>query len=58
MMVMVICSSKSYIQVSKESGNPVTWMKEDNYMFKLSEFSDRLHKWLDTGGELKHLTNA
>ncbi|XP_060551201.1 methionine--tRNA ligase, mitochondrial-like [Ruditapes philippinarum] len=37
------------IMVSKESGNPVTWMKEDNYMFKLSEFSDRLHKWLDTG---------
>lgn len=37
------------VKVSCESGNPVTWMKEDNYMFALSKFTDKLHKWLDTG---------
>ncbi|KAL5004792.1 hypothetical protein ScPMuIL_018248 [Solemya velum] len=26
---------------------PVTWMKEENYMFRLSAFSDLLNKWLD-----------
>ena len=37
-------------QVSQESGQPVEWMKEDNYMFRLSHFAADLHKWLDKGG--------
>ena len=34
--------------VSKESGNAVEWMKEDNYMFRLSQFHQPLIEWLDT----------
>ncbi|XP_041347778.1 methionine--tRNA ligase, mitochondrial-like [Gigantopelta aegis] len=37
------------IKVSVESGNPVTWMTEDNYKFRLSQFTDRLSAWLDSG---------
>ena len=32
------------------SEQPVTWMEEENYMFRLSDFKDRLIEWLDTGG--------
>ena len=28
-----------------ESGSVVTWMSEDNYMFRLSAFTDRLLDW-------------
>ncbi|KAI3646185.1 hypothetical protein MP228_009113 [Amoeboaphelidium protococcarum] len=38
------------IKVSVESGRQVEWIQEDNYMFKLSEFKDRLIKWI-TGGD-------
>ncbi|CAD5119712.1 DgyrCDS8302 [Dimorphilus gyrociliatus] len=34
--------------VSKSNYQPVIWMEEENYMFKLSEFTDPLRKWLDT----------
>ena len=34
-------------ELSKESGHPVEWIKEDNYMFKLSEFRIPLLEWLD-----------
>lgn len=34
------------ITVSLESGHKVEWMKEENYMFRLSEFRFRLLKWL------------
>ncbi|XP_014377235.1 methionine--tRNA ligase, mitochondrial, partial [Alligator sinensis] len=33
-------------KVSKESGHQVHWTKEENYMFKLSEFRQPLQKWL------------
>lgn len=32
-------------KVSLESGHPVTWVEEENYMFRLSEFRDRLLKY-------------
>ena len=32
-------------QVSIESGSAVAWMSEENYMFRLSAFSDRLLAW-------------
>ncbi|XP_057651587.1 methionine--tRNA ligase, mitochondrial [Diorhabda carinulata] len=34
------------ILVSEESGNPVEWSSEENYMFKLSAFQDDLNYWL------------
>jgi len=33
-------------RVSVESGHPVEWVSEDNYMFRLSAFSDPLRRWL------------
>ncbi|CAH8635780.1 unnamed protein product [Schistosoma rodhaini] len=39
----------SGVPVSKETGNPVEWIEEENYMFKLSSFKNDLHKWLDSG---------
>ena len=32
-------------KVSTESGQPCTWVTEDNYMFRLSAFKDRLLEW-------------
>ncbi|KAK9962925.1 hypothetical protein ABG768_006161 [Culter alburnus] len=34
------------IKVSMESGHKVEWMKEDNYMFRLSDFRTELLHWL------------
>ncbi|MGH0171970.1 UNVERIFIED_CONTAM: hypothetical protein FKN15_001484 [Acipenser sinensis] len=34
------------IKVSLESGHQVEWMKEENYMFRLSEFRPALLQWL------------
>ncbi|XP_066571089.1 methionine--tRNA ligase, mitochondrial [Amia ocellicauda] len=34
------------IKISLESGHKVDWMKEDNYMFRLSGFRSMLLKWL------------
>ncbi|KAH3804912.1 hypothetical protein DPMN_133205 [Dreissena polymorpha] len=36
-------------KVSAESGHPVTWLKEENYVFALSQFKDKLNAWLDKG---------
>ncbi|XP_030064916.1 methionine--tRNA ligase, mitochondrial [Microcaecilia unicolor] len=36
------------IKVSTESGHQVHWTKEENYMFKLSDFRPLLLKWLET----------
>jgi len=38
-------------KVSKESGHPVEWTTEDNYVFRLSEFSQPLTEWLDKRGK-------
>lgn len=37
------------IKVSIESGHPVEWTEEKNYMFKLSSFHDDLNYWLKNG---------
>ncbi|ELT98029.1 hypothetical protein CAPTEDRAFT_177027 [Capitella teleta] len=34
--------------MSIDSGRPVEWMKESNYMFRLSHFAPQLSDWLDT----------
>lgn len=41
-------SDGNQVKVSVDSEQPVVWTKEDNYMFKLSEFSNRLIEWYDT----------
>ncbi|KAI1285903.1 Methionine--tRNA ligase, mitochondrial [Halotydeus destructor] len=35
------------VKVSSESGNPVEWVSEENYMFKLSELTEKLSRWLN-----------
>ncbi|KAH6563375.1 methionine-tRNA ligase [Batrachochytrium salamandrivorans] len=35
------------VMISKESGKVVEWTKEENYKFRLSDFKDRLIKWLE-----------
>ncbi|KAJ8385737.1 hypothetical protein AAFF_G00183370 [Aldrovandia affinis] len=35
------------IKISVESGHKVEWMKEDNYMFRLSAFRSPLQRWLE-----------
>ncbi|KAL3869101.1 hypothetical protein ACJMK2_041826 [Sinanodonta woodiana] len=37
------------IRVTGESEQPVTWMEEKNYVFKLSDFKSELTRWLDRG---------
>ncbi|XP_017263750.1 methionine--tRNA ligase, mitochondrial [Kryptolebias marmoratus] len=39
-------SSGKEIKVSLESGHKVEWMKEENYMFRLSMFQSQLINWL------------
>ncbi|KAK2183237.1 hypothetical protein NP493_319g04005 [Ridgeia piscesae] len=34
-------------KVSSESGQPVEWLKEENYMFRLSQFGPQLTEWLN-----------
>ncbi|OWF41858.1 methionine--tRNA ligase, mitochondrial-like [Mizuhopecten yessoensis] len=36
-------------KVSVESGHPVIWSEEENYMFTLSRFKPQLQQWIDTG---------
>ncbi|EGG17882.1 methionyl-tRNA synthetase [Cavenderia fasciculata] len=38
--------TKETIKVSKESGNPVVFTVEENYMFKLSAFKEQIKEWL------------
>ena len=35
------------VKVSTESGNPVEWSSEDNYIFRLNKFQELLLKWID-----------
>ncbi|KAL2077495.1 hypothetical protein ACEWY4_026999 [Coilia grayii] len=39
-------ASGNEITISNESGHKVEWMKEENYMFRLSEFRTPLQQWL------------
>ncbi|XP_069851835.1 methionine--tRNA ligase, mitochondrial [Dipodomys merriami] len=34
------------VPVSVESGHPVSWTKEENYIFRLSQFREPLRQWL------------
>lgn len=43
-------SKKDKILVSAESGHPVEWVEETNYIFRLSGFRDDLIHWLKTNG--------
>ncbi len=36
-------------RISLESGHPVQWIKEDNYVFELGKFKAEITEWLDTG---------
>ncbi|XP_055499710.1 methionine--tRNA ligase, mitochondrial [Leucoraja erinacea] len=40
------------IKVSLESGHKVEWTKEENYLFKLSEFKPKLLEWLKKNPEV------
>ncbi|KAI5769911.1 unnamed protein product [Gulo gulo] len=39
-------SSGGSCPVSLESGHPVSWTKEENYIFRLSQFREPLQRWL------------
>ncbi|GAB5575859.1 methionine--tRNA ligase [Prionailurus iriomotensis] len=39
-------SSGNSCPVSLESGHPVVWTKEENYIFRLSQFREPLQQWL------------
>ena len=45
-------------QVSLESGNEVEWSKEENYMFPLSLYRDRLLEWVDSTPSCKPLLRS
>ena len=36
------------VQVSAESGQPVEWETEENYIFKLTAFREQLLDWVNT----------
>ncbi|KAJ3055330.1 methionyl-tRNA synthetase [Rhizophlyctis rosea] len=40
--------------ISKESGNPVVWTKEENYKFRLGAFRENLLKWLRSNPDCEH----
>ena len=44
-----IVSNKDNIKVSTESGNPVEWSSEENYIFELSRFQESLLDWINSG---------
>lgn len=44
---------KNGIKVSEESGHPVEWTEEVNYMFKLSKFQDEILYWIKSGDRIK-----
>lgn len=37
------------VKVSLESGHPVQWMEEENYMFKLAEYQNDVIYWVKQG---------
>lgn len=40
-------------KVSSESGHPVEWTKEENYMFKLASMQQEILRWLKDGDRIK-----
>jgi methionyl-tRNA synthetase len=43
--------------VSVLSGTKPIWKKSEHYFFKLSEFEDRLHKWMDAANLHRNITS-
>ncbi|CAG2102294.1 unnamed protein product [Medioppia subpectinata] len=41
--------NENNIRVSTESGNAVEWSAEENYIFKLSQFKDKIVDWINSG---------
>jgi methionyl-tRNA synthetase len=50
--------SAHLIKVAVESGQPVVWMSENNYMFRLSAFRDRLLDWYRANPECMYALDA
>lgn len=40
------------IRVAKETQSPVQWISEENFMFRLSAFTERIHDWLLSSKEI------
>ncbi|XP_076862025.1 methionine--tRNA ligase, mitochondrial [Brachyhypopomus gauderio] len=40
------------IKISTESGHKVEWMKEENYLFRLSDFRTKLQHWLKSNPQV------
>lgn len=40
-------------KISLESGHPVEWAAEENYIFQLEPFKDRIRDWLDQNAVIK-----
>ncbi|CRL06004.1 CLUMA_CG019081, isoform A [Clunio marinus] len=43
---------KNSVKVSLESGHPVEWTEEENYMFKLSDYQDDVIYWAKQGNHI------
>lgn len=48
----IVSPSGNKILVSVESGHPLEWTEEQNYMFKLNSFKDDILKWLRANGDI------
>lgn len=48
-----LCADGKKLLISADSGHPVEWTEEQNYMFQLNSFKDDLLYWLRTNGTLK-----
>nr|CAB3263654.1 methionine--tRNA ligase, mitochondrial-like [Phallusia mammillata] len=46
-------SGETY-RISKESGHRLQWMEEENYMFKLSAFTDQVREWILSDSQRVH----
>ncbi|CDW54659.1 tRNA-synt 1g and Methyltransf 11 domain containin g protein [Trichuris trichiura] len=47
-----LCDSESG-KISKQSGHPVTWLSETNYMFRLKQFLPTVKSWLQSSGVIQ-----
>ena len=40
----------SFLQISKETQSEVQWTQEENYMFRLTKFLDKIDEWITNRG--------
>ena len=45
------------IKVSTESGHPVEWFSEENYVFRMAEFTEPIRNWLDNKNVIVLISN-